>query len=104
MNNFINKRGEMITVGLNYRFDGQLATHAYFTLVDIDADSNQAKLVAKKSKKSLWVDVDSLICLQTDGNKNRAERLANDTDGSYLKGLLDKQDYKNWMARNEVAA
>lgn len=100
--NDINNMGEKITVGLGYRFIGQRQPVAHFTLVDINPDNRQAKLLAIKSKKFLWVDVDSLVLMNTTGNKKKAEMLMLDSGGVYLKGLIGKDHYENWIKRSEV--
>lgn len=87
-----------ITVGLGYRFANQRKPNAHFTLVDINPDNHTAKLLAVKSKKCIWVDIDSLILMQTEGNKRKAKALIDD-DGTYLKKLIGAEHFENWIKR-----
>ena len=89
---------QTITVGLGYRFANQRKPNAHFTLIDINTGNHTAKLLAVKSKKWIWVDIDSLILMQTEGNKRKAKALIDD-DGTYLKGLIGAEHFENWIKR-----
>lgn len=102
MNNY-NGMGEKIVVGLGYRFIGQTKKDAHFTLVYINTVNNTGKLLAFKSKASIWVNLDSLVRMNTEGNGKKLEALINDSDGSYLKGLIGKKYYDEWAKRGEVS-
>lgn len=97
-----NNMGEKVTVGLGYRFIGQRRSDAHFTLVDINPVNRKAKLLAIKSKNIVWVDVDSLVLMNTSGNRKKAEILNHEPAGLYLKGLIGKEHYESWIERMEA--
>lgn len=73
-----NSKGEQIVIGCNYHTTWQSDKRMRFILVEVDG--SRARLKTRVSKKNFWTNVDDLIFINTNHNKDKAKRL-NQTKG-----------------------
>ena len=89
---------QRLVVGCNYYLTWQKIPKKrkqdQFVLHMLNNNTGVAKVKNSRGGKDVWVRVSDLIFIDTEHNKNKAENLAIDDSGEYLKSLLDPIGYK----------
>jgi len=65
-----------LVIGCNYHTKWQSNSRMRFILKEIKGD--KARLATRVSKKDFWTNVEDLIFIETDYNKNKAKRLTDE--------------------------
>lgn len=66
---------QRIVIGCNYHTTWQSTKSMRFVLVEVKGD--RARLKTRNTNKDFWTDVSSLIFIETDHNKRKANELSN---------------------------
>ncbi len=74
-----------LVIGCNYHTKWQSNKAMRFILKEIKGD--KARLATRVSKKDFWTNVEDLIFIETDYNKNKAKRL---TDGKNSNSIIKR--------------
>lgn len=62
-----------LIIGCNYHTKWQSHRNMRFVLKEIKGD--KARLVTRNTNKNFWTDINDLIFIETNYNKNKAEKL-----------------------------
>jgi hypothetical protein len=62
-----------LIIGCNYHTKWQSHRNMRFVLKEIKGD--KARLVTRNTNKNFWTDINDLIFIETNCNKNKAEKL-----------------------------
>ena len=66
-----NMIGELLVIGCNYHTTWQSNGRMRFVLAEIKGD--KARLTTRRTRRNFWTDIEDLILIKTNYNKNKAK-------------------------------